>query len=86
MQEFCLQWSIFCSIAIVNYNVYLCDTICLCTYSVTVHDPHPDVCSRSEGELKTPSVSIPQGTIVAVLYTFIVYVLLFILVGATCDR
>lgn len=40
----------------------------------------------SEGELKTPSVSIPKGTIVAVLYTFIVYVLLFLLVSATCDR
>lgn len=40
----------------------------------------------SEGELKTPSVSIPKGTIVAVFYTFTVYVLLFILVSATCDR
>lgn len=39
-----------------------------------------------EGELKTPSISIPKGTIVAVFYTFTVYVLLFILVGATCDR
>ncbi|TNN72475.1 Solute carrier family 12 member 9 [Liparis tanakae] len=37
-------------------------------------------------ELKTPSVSIPKGTIVAVFYTFTVYVLLFILVSATCDR
>lgn len=40
----------------------------------------------SVGDLKTPSVSIPKGTIVAVLYTFIVYVLLFILVSATCER
>lgn len=40
----------------------------------------------SEGELKTPSVSIPKGTIVAVFYTFTVYVLLFVLVSATCDR
>lgn len=40
----------------------------------------------SEGELRTPSVSIPKGTIVAVFYTFTVYVLLFILVSATCDR
>lgn len=40
----------------------------------------------SEGELKTPSVSIPKGTIVAVFYTFTVYALLFILVSATCDR
>lgn len=38
------------------------------------------------GELKTPSVSIPKGTIVAVLYTFIIYILLFLLVGATCER
>lgn len=45
--------------------------------------PAPHV---SEGELKTPSVSIPKGTIVAVFYTFVVYVLLFILVSATCDR
>lgn len=40
----------------------------------------------SEGELRTPSVSIPKGTIAAVFYTFTVYVLLFILVSATCDR
>lgn len=42
--------------------------------------------STSAGELKTPSISIPKGTIVAVLYTFIVYLLLFLLVSATCDR
>lgn len=42
--------------------------------------------ANMSGELKTPSVSIPKGTIVAVLYTFTVYVLLFIFVGATCDR
>lgn len=40
----------------------------------------------SEGELKTPSISIPKGTVVAVFYTFTVYILLFILVSATCDR
>lgn len=40
----------------------------------------------SVGDLKTPSVSIPKGTIVAVLYTFVVYLLLFILVSATCER
>lgn len=40
----------------------------------------------SEGELKTPSVSIPKGTIIAVIYTFTVYVLLFLLASATCDR
>lgn len=43
----------------------------------------PDV---SLGDLKTPSISIPKGTIVAVLYTFIIYILLFLLVGATCER
>lgn len=40
----------------------------------------------SAGELKAPSISIPKGTIVAVLYTFTVYVLLFLLVAATCER
>lgn len=51
---------------------------------------HADSCfvlfHTSEGELKTPSVSIPRGTIIAVFYTFVVYVLLFILASATCDR
>eukprot|EP00064_Thunnus_orientalis_P002122 superscaffoldBa00000147_g2129 len=42
--------------------------------------------ANMSGELKTPSISIPKGTIVAVFYTFVVYVLLFILVSATCDR
>ncbi|XP_062262366.1 solute carrier family 12 member 9 [Platichthys flesus] len=42
--------------------------------------------ANMSGELKAPSVSIPKGTIVAVFYTFTVYVLLFILVSATCDR
>ncbi|XP_037543466.1 solute carrier family 12 member 9 [Nematolebias whitei] len=42
--------------------------------------------ANMSGELKTPSVSIPRGTIIAVFYTFVVYVLLFILASATCDR
>ncbi|KAM4726290.1 solute carrier family 12 member 9 isoform 2-T2 [Anableps anableps] len=42
--------------------------------------------ANMSGELKTPSISIPKGTIIAVFYTFTVYVLLFILVSATCDR
>lgn len=40
----------------------------------------------SAGELKNPSVAIPKGTIIAVSYTFIVYVLLFLMISATCDR
>ncbi|KAF3840709.1 hypothetical protein F7725_006571 [Dissostichus mawsoni] len=47
-----------------------------------VHQLHRDY-GRSQ---HTPSISIPKGTIVAVFYTFAVYVLLFLLVGATCDR
>ncbi|XP_019719714.1 solute carrier family 12 member 9 [Hippocampus comes] len=42
--------------------------------------------ANMSGDLETPSVSIPKGTIVAVIYTFIVYILFFLLVSATCDR
>ncbi|MCJ8748832.1 hypothetical protein PDJAM_G00169260 [Pangasius djambal] len=42
--------------------------------------------ANMSGELKNPSVAIPKGTIMAVLYTFIVYILLFFLVSSTCDR
>uniref|UniRef100_A0A8C0XX01 Solute carrier family 12 member 9 n=2 Tax=Cyprinus carpio TaxID=7962 RepID=A0A8C0XX01_CYPCA len=42
--------------------------------------------ANMSGELKNPSESIPKGTIMAVSYTFTVYVLLFLLLGSTCDR
>ncbi|XP_066514907.1 solute carrier family 12 member 9 [Hoplias malabaricus] len=42
--------------------------------------------ANMSGELKNPSVSIPKGTIMAVVYTFIVYILLFLLISSTCDR
>ncbi|XP_076145941.1 solute carrier family 12 member 9-like isoform X1 [Alosa pseudoharengus] len=42
--------------------------------------------ANMSGELKNPSVSIPKGTIIAVAYTFIVYLLFFLLVSSTCDR
>lgn len=41
---------------------------------------------HSAGELRTPSISIPKGTIVAVCYTFTVYALIFIVISATCER
>uniref|UniRef100_A0A3P8XPT8 Solute carrier family 12 member 9 n=1 Tax=Esox lucius TaxID=8010 RepID=A0A3P8XPT8_ESOLU len=42
--------------------------------------------ANMSGELKNPSVAIPKGTIIAVLYTFMVYVLLFVLASSTCER
>uniref|UniRef100_A0A674BXL3 Solute carrier family 12 member 9 n=1 Tax=Salmo trutta TaxID=8032 RepID=A0A674BXL3_SALTR len=42
--------------------------------------------ANMSGELKNPSAAIPKGTITAVLYTCIVYVLLFILASSTCER
>uniref|UniRef100_A0AAZ3RMU6 Solute carrier family 12 member 9 n=1 Tax=Oncorhynchus tshawytscha TaxID=74940 RepID=A0AAZ3RMU6_ONCTS len=42
--------------------------------------------ANMSGELKNPSAAIPKGTIIAVLYTCIVYVLLFILASSTCER
>ena len=38
------------------------------------------------GDLKRPSKAIPLGTNVALLFTFVVYFILFILTGLTCDR
>lgn len=43
-------------------------------------------CLTSSGELKNPSEAIPKGTIIAVSYTFTVYLLLFLLLSSTCDR
>uniref|UniRef100_A0A8C2IH17 Solute carrier family 12 member 9 n=1 Tax=Cyprinus carpio TaxID=7962 RepID=A0A8C2IH17_CYPCA len=42
--------------------------------------------ANMSGELKNPSESIPKGTIIAVSYTFTVYLLLFLLLSSTCDR
>lgn len=38
------------------------------------------------GELKEPSKAIPKGTLYAVMFTFISYLLLIILVGGSSDR
>ncbi|XP_028654106.1 solute carrier family 12 member 9 [Erpetoichthys calabaricus] len=42
--------------------------------------------SNMSGELKNPSLSIPKGTIIAVIYTFFIYLFLFFMVSFTCDR
>ncbi|XP_069775964.1 solute carrier family 12 member 9 isoform X2 [Narcine bancroftii] len=42
--------------------------------------------SNMSGDLKNPSYAIPKGTIIAVIYTLLVYLLLFLLVSLTCDR
>uniref|UniRef100_A0A8C0G643 Solute carrier family 12 member 9 n=1 Tax=Chelonoidis abingdonii TaxID=106734 RepID=A0A8C0G643_CHEAB len=38
------------------------------------------------GELRNASSSIPKGTIIAVVYTFIIYFLLFLMTSFTCER
>nr|XP_058894671.1 solute carrier family 12 member 9 isoform X2 [Kogia breviceps] len=42
--------------------------------------------ANMSGELQDPSRAIPLGTIVAVAYTFFIYILLFFLSSFTCDR
>ncbi|XP_067828204.1 solute carrier family 12 member 9 isoform X2 [Heptranchias perlo] len=42
--------------------------------------------SNMSGDLRNPSNSIPKGTVIAVIYTLLVYLLLFFMVSVTCDR
>ncbi|XP_020667148.3 solute carrier family 12 member 9 [Pogona vitticeps] len=42
--------------------------------------------SNMSGDLKQPSYSIPRGTIMAVVFTYLVYNLLAVLLSWTCDR
>ncbi|XP_053217157.1 solute carrier family 12 member 9 [Podarcis raffonei] len=42
--------------------------------------------SNMSGELKNASSSIPKGTIIAVVYTFVIYFLLFFMTSFTCER
>lgn len=42
--------------------------------------------ANMSGDLKQPNVSIPKGTIQAVLFTLVVYIVTTLLVGASCTR
>ncbi|XP_053168506.1 solute carrier family 12 member 9-like isoform X2 [Hemicordylus capensis] len=42
--------------------------------------------SNMSGDLKRPSYSIPRGTILAVIFTYVVYNILAVLLSCTCDR
>ncbi|KAL8188199.1 UNVERIFIED_CONTAM: hypothetical protein K2H54_062889 [Gekko kuhli] len=42
--------------------------------------------SNMSGDLKRPSYSIPRGTIIAVVFTYVVYNFLAVLLSCTCER